>query len=75
MKDELKEWGHSELFHESFVSRDKEVRISSVISSDTAGRSIDAGEQGYFEGGGGYRVAVIIEPDLNATGSSELEKY
>ncbi len=72
MKDELKEWGSSELFEESFVSREKN-RMPSVTSGDAAGRHIDVGEQGYFEASEGYRVAVIIEPDLNATVSSELE--
>lgn len=42
---------------------------------EAGGRHIDAGEQGYFEGGRSYRVAVIIEPDLNVTVSSELETY
>ena len=42
---------------------------------EAGGRHIDAGEQGYFEGGRSYRVVVIIEPDLNVTVSSELETY
>lgn len=45
------------------------------VAFDAGGRHIDVGEQGYFEGGGRYRVAVIIEPDLNVTVSSELETY
>lgn len=45
------------------------------VAFDAGGRHIDIGEQGYFEGGGNYRVAVIIEPDLNVTVSSKLEKY
>ena len=45
------------------------------VAFDAGGRHIDAGEQGYFEGGGSYRVVVIIEPDLNVTVSSELETY
>lgn len=42
---------------------------------EAGGRHIDAGEQGYFEGGRSYRVVVIIEPDLNVSVSSELETY
>lgn len=42
---------------------------------DAGGRHIDIGEQGYFEASGSYRVAVIIEPDLNVTVSSEFEQY
>lgn len=45
------------------------------VAFDAGGRHIDAGEQGYFEGGGAYRVGVIVEPDLNVTVTSELEKY
>jgi hypothetical protein len=45
------------------------------VTFDAGGRHIDIGEQGYFEGGGSYRVAVIIEPDLNVTVLSELGKY
>ena len=45
------------------------------VAFDTGGRHIHIGEQGYFEAGGSYRVAVIIEPDLNVTVSSELETY
>jgi hypothetical protein len=45
------------------------------VAFDAGGRHIDIGEQGYFEGGGSYRVAVIIEPDLKVTVSSELEPY
>lgn len=42
---------------------------------DAGGRHIDAGEQGYFEAGGDYRVAVIVEPDLKVTVSSQLQHY
>ena len=45
------------------------------VAFDAGNRHVDAEEQGYFEGGGGYRVAVIIEPDLTVTVSSELEQY
>lgn len=45
------------------------------VAFDAGGRHIDVGEQGYFEGGGDYRVAVIIEPDLNVTVSSEVKRY
>ena len=45
------------------------------VAFEAGGRHIDIGEQGYFEGGGSYRVVVIIEPDLHVTVSSELETY
>lgn len=45
------------------------------VAFDAGGRHIDVGEQGYFEAGGAYRVAVIVEPDLKVAVSSELEKY
>ncbi len=45
------------------------------VAFDAGDRHIDAGEQGYFEAGGAYRVGVIVEPDLNVTVTSELEKY
>lgn len=45
------------------------------VAFDAGGRYIDTGEQGYFEGGGAYRVAVIIEPDLKVTVSSEIKRY
>jgi uncharacterized lipoprotein YajG len=42
---------------------------------DTGGRHVDSGEQGYFEGGGDYRVAVIVQPDLKVSVSSDLRSY
>ncbi len=47
------------------------VRVTFVAD----GRSIDSGEQGYFEAGGGYRVAIAVEPDLKVTVSADLRGY
>ena len=57
------------------ITTDTLERIRSFMAANPRNRHVDAEEQGYFEGGGGYRVAVIIEPDLTVTVSSELEKY
>lgn len=35
----------------------------------------ESGVRVAFDAGGGYRVAVIIEPDLKVTVSSELQNY
>ena len=45
------------------------------VAFDASGRHIDVDEQGYFEGGGAYRVAVTIEQDLKVRVSSELKRY
>ncbi len=45
------------------------------VAFDAGGQHIDAGEQGYFEAGGGYRVAVTVEPDLKVSVSSDLRSY
>jgi hypothetical protein len=45
------------------------------IAFDAGGQHIDAGEQGYFEAGGGYRVAVTVQPDLKVSVSSDLRSY
>lgn len=45
------------------------------IVFDAGGRHIDSGEQGYFEAGGGYRVAVTVQPDLQVLVSSDLRSY
>lgn len=45
------------------------------MAFDAGDRHIDSGEQGYFEGGGSYQVAVIIEPDLKVTVLPEIERY
>jgi len=45
------------------------------LAFDADGRHIDTGEQGYFEAGGGYRVSVIVEPDLKVSVSSQLRSY
>jgi hypothetical protein len=45
------------------------------VAFDAGDRHIDAGEQGYFEGSGDYKVAVIIESDLTIRVSSVLVKY
>jgi hypothetical protein len=45
------------------------------LAFDADGRHIDAGEQGYFEAGGEYRVSVIVEPELKVSVSSQLRTY
>ena len=45
------------------------------IAFDAGGQHIDSGEQGYFEGSGGYRVAVTVAPDLKISVSSDLRGY
>ena len=45
------------------------------IAFDAGGQHIDSGEQGYFEAGGGYRVAVTVAPDLKVSVSSDLRSY
>jgi len=45
------------------------------IEFDARGQRVDSGEQGYFESGGGYRVAVTVEPDLKVSVSSDLRSY
>jgi uncharacterized lipoprotein YajG len=45
------------------------------IAFDAGGQHIDSGEQGYFEGSGGYRVAVTVAPDLKVSVSSDLRSY
>jgi hypothetical protein len=42
---------------------------------DAAGRRIDSGEQGYFEGGNNYQVAVIVNTNLDVSVSSDLRTY
>jgi hypothetical protein len=42
---------------------------------DAGGQHIDAGEQGYFEAGGGYHVVVKVQPDLKVSVSSDLRGY
>ena len=39
---------------------------------ETAGKHIDSGEQGYFEGGEGYRVIAIINTNLDVSVSSDF---
>ena len=45
------------------------------VAFDAGGQHIDVGEQGYFEAGGGYRVAVTVQPDLKVSVSSDLQSY
>ncbi len=42
---------------------------------DAGSQHIDTGEQDYFEAGGGYRVAVTVQPDLKVSVSSDLRGY
>ncbi len=45
------------------------------VAFDAGDRHVDSEEQDYFEGGGSYQVAIIIEPDLKVTVSVELAHY
>jgi len=45
------------------------------VAFDAGDRHVDSEEQDYFEGGGSYRVAIIIEPDLKVTVLSEVKRY
>jgi hypothetical protein len=45
------------------------------VAFDAGGQHIDSGEQGYFEAGGGYRVAVTVQPDLKVSVASQLRSY
>lgn len=45
------------------------------ITFDAAGQHIDSGDNGYFEGSGGYMVAVTVEPNLKVLVSSKLRNY
>ena len=45
------------------------------IAFDAGGQHIDSGEQGYFEAGDGYRVAITVAPDLKVSVSSDLRSY
>lgn len=42
---------------------------------DAGRQHVDSGEQGYFEAGGGYRVAATIGSNLNVSISSDLRQY
>lgn len=45
------------------------------VSFDAGVQHVETTEQGYFEGGGDYRVQVIIEPDLKITVSSAIRPF
>jgi hypothetical protein len=45
------------------------------IAFEAGGQHFDSGEQGYFEGSGGYRVAVTVASDLKISVSSDLHSY
>jgi len=42
------------------------------IAFDAGTNHVDSGEQGYFEAGGGYRVAILVSTNLNVSVSSDL---
>ncbi len=42
---------------------------------DAGSQHVDAGEQGYFEAGGDYRVTVTIQTNLNVSVSSDTKRY
>lgn len=45
------------------------------LTFDVGERHVDSGDQGYFEGSGGYRVSASIQPDLTVSVLSELNGY
>lgn len=45
------------------------------LTFDVGEQHVDSGDQGYFEGSGGYHVAASIQPDLTVSVSSELRGY
>ena len=45
------------------------------VAFDAGSQHIDAGEQGYFEAVGGYRVSVTVQPDLTVSVASDLRSY
>lgn len=45
------------------------------VAFDGDGRHIETGPQGYFEAGGGYRVAATVNGNLTVSVASELSSY
>jgi hypothetical protein len=45
------------------------------LTFDVGEQHVDSGDQGYFEGSGGYHVAATVQPDLTVSVSSELSGY
>jgi hypothetical protein len=43
------------------------------VEFDADGRHIDSGQQGYFEGGGGYRVTATVSTNLSVSVTSDLK--
>jgi hypothetical protein len=45
------------------------------LTFDVSNQHVDSGEQGYFEGSGGYHVSATVQPDLTVSVLSELRGY
>ena len=43
------------------------------VAFDSEGRHIDSGEQGYFEGDGGYRVTATVGTNLSVSITSDFK--
>ena len=45
------------------------------LTFDVGEQHVDSGDQGYFEGSGGYHLAATVQPDLTVSVLSELRGY
>jgi hypothetical protein len=45
------------------------------VAFDAGGQRIDVDDLAYIEAGGGYRVAVTVQPDLKVSASSNIRGY
>jgi len=45
------------------------------VAFDAGTQHVDSGEQGYFEGSGGYRVRVVVATNLSVSVTSDLRSY
>jgi hypothetical protein len=45
------------------------------LTFDVGEQHVDSGDQGYFEGSGGYHVSAKVQPDLTVLVLSELRSY
>lgn len=45
------------------------------LTFDVGEQHVDSGDQGYFEGSGGYHVTASVRADLTVSVSSELRGY
>jgi hypothetical protein len=43
------------------------------VQFDAAGQHHDSGEQGYFEASGGYRVSIVVDPQMKVAVDAKLQ--